>query len=61
MAPTLQANNNEQETGADECDVEDNGLHRTWLGKDSTNDKEDRSLVMMIATKRLDGLCWLTM
>ncbi len=57
----LRTNNNKQETGSDECNVEDNGLHRTWLGEDSANDGEDGSLVMMIATMRLDGLCRLTL
>jgi hypothetical protein len=57
----LWTNNNQQETGAGKCNVEDNGLHSTWLGEDSTNDKEDGSLVMMIATTRLDGLCPLTL
>ncbi len=54
-------NNNQQETGVDECNVEDDGMHRTWLGEDSANNKEDRSLLMMIATTRLDGLCQLTL
>jgi hypothetical protein len=49
------------EDGADECNVEDNGLYRTWLGEDSANNKEDELLVMMIAKTRLDGLCWLTL
>jgi hypothetical protein len=31
-------------------------LHRTWAGEDSANDEEEGSLVMMIATIRLDGL-----
>ena len=57
----LQTNNNLQETGADECDVDDDGLHKTWLGEDSANDKEEGSLVIMIAMTRLDGLCQLTL
>jgi hypothetical protein len=57
----LWTNNNQQETGADECDVEDNGLPKTWLGEDSANNKEDGPLVMMIARSRLEGLYWLTL
>jgi hypothetical protein len=36
--------------------MEDDGLYRTWAGEDSTNDKEEESLVMMIATIRVDEL-----
>ncbi len=43
-------NNNQQETGVDECNVEDNGLHRTWVGEDSADNKEEGLLAMMIAT-----------
>jgi hypothetical protein len=41
--------------------VEDNGLHWTWAGEDSNNNKEKGLLVMTIATMRLDGLCRVTL
>ncbi len=45
----------------DEWVVEEDGLHRTCAGEDSSNDKEEGSLVVIIATVRLDGLSWLTL
>ncbi len=57
----LQTSNNQQEAGADKCNMEDNSLHRTWLGEKSTNNKEDGLLVIMTKMMRLDGLCLLTL
>jgi hypothetical protein len=36
--------------------MEGDGLHITWAGEDSANNKKKGSLVMMIATIGLDGL-----
>jgi hypothetical protein len=36
--------------------MEDDGLHRTWAGEDSTNDEEEGLLVTIIEAIRLDGL-----
>jgi hypothetical protein len=38
--------------------MEDDGLHKTWAGEDSANNKEEETLVMITTTIRLDGLSW---